>query len=302
MYCQLGRTRPVINERKDYLPQEEIVAEVRQALAVRRGNTIDWITFVGCGEPLLHAHLGWMIREVKSLIDLPVALITNGSLLTRVEVREEIAAADAVLPSLDVGSRGLFKHTNRPHPEVSFEQHVDGLVQFRKEFSGRLWLEVMLIRGVNDTAGALEELAEHLRRIEPDEVHINLPSRPAVEPLVSAPDRDLVLQAVDVLNAVAPVRLAQHVGGSFELDPDEPVVESIASIVLRHPMSESELIHTLTHWSPDHVRQALTDLERSGLVRVIVRDGTSYWTSAAAYFPDRQPRRSSKYYVQPVSD
>jgi wyosine [tRNA(Phe)-imidazoG37] synthetase (radical SAM superfamily) len=282
------------------VPPEDVVSEIRQAITEHQNGGIDWITFIGSGEPLLHARLGWMIREVRSLTSLPVALITNGSLLYRADVREEVAAADAVLPSLDVGSAGLYRHTNRPHPGVSFESHVDGLVQFRREFSGDLWLEVMLVRGVNDTAEAVEELAEQLRRVQPDEIHINVPTRPAVEPQVRAPDQALVQHAAEILEAVAPVRLARRVGGSFELDPDEPVVEAIASIVMRHPMSESELIHTLADWSPAHVQQALTDLERSGLVQVIVRDGTWYWTSAAAYFPDRQPERASNYYVRPV--
>jgi wyosine [tRNA(Phe)-imidazoG37] synthetase (radical SAM superfamily) len=275
-----------VNERKDYVPPTDVVAEIRQALAAHQDGGVDWITFVGSGEPLLHAHLGWMIREVKDLTDLPVAVITNGSLLSRAEVREEIAGADAVLPSLDVGSPELYRQMNRPHPEVTFERHIDGLVRFREEYHGRLWLEVMLIQGVNDTDAALGELANHLKRVQPDEIHINLPSRPAVEPHVHAPDQATVLRAVAVLEAAAPVRVAQHVDGSFELDPSVAVGDAIAAIVVRHPMSESELIHTLAHWSPDHVQGALMDLERSGQVQVIVRDGTCFWTSAAAHFPD----------------
>lgn len=297
VYCQLGRTGPVVNERKDYVPPEDVVAEIRQALAARREGDVDWITFVGSGEPLLHAHLGWMIREVKDLTDLPVAVITNGSLLSRAEVREETAVADAVLPSLDVGSPELYRQTNRPHPEVTFERHIDGLVRFREEYHGRLWLEVMLIRDVNDGDAVLAELATHLKRVRPDEIHINLPSRPAVEPHVHAPDQATVLRAVAVLEAVAPVRMARHVGGSFELDPSVAVGEAIAAIIMRHPMSESELIHTLAHWSPDHVQEALMDLERSDRAQVIVRDGTCFWIAAAAYFPDgpsaKLPRHQS---------
>jgi wyosine [tRNA(Phe)-imidazoG37] synthetase (radical SAM superfamily) len=286
VYCQLGRTRPVVNARKEYVPAERVVAEIREVLDEREHGSIDWITFVGSGEPLLHERIGWMIREAKALTDVPVAVITNGSLLARADVREEVAVADAVLPSLDVGSPELYRHTNRPYPDCTFEGHVEGLARFREVYPGRLWVEVMLVRGVNDSDEVLRELAQHLQAIRPDEIHVNLPSRPAVEPHVHAPDAALVRRAIGILEAAAPVRMARHAGGSFQLDPNDPPVDAIAAIIMRHPMSESELIHTLARWSPDHVQETLAELERSGRVQVIVRDGTCYWTSAAAHFPD----------------
>ena len=141
IYCQLGRSRPMTNERRDYVPCQQIVAQVKDALERHEPGEIDWITFVGSGEPALNASLGRMIREVKSLSSLPVAVITNGALLYRPEVREEMQAADAVLPSLDAGSEALYRTINRPHPELTFDRVIDGLISFRDSFPGNCGLK-----------------------------------------------------------------------------------------------------------------------------------------------------------------
>jgi wyosine [tRNA(Phe)-imidazoG37] synthetase (radical SAM superfamily) len=285
-YCQLGRTQPLVNERRDYVPVEALVTELRQALAMRAPDDIDWVTFVGSGEPLLHAHLGNLLRAAKAMTNHPLALITNGSLLCRSDVRDEVAVADAVLPTLDVGSPELYRRLNRPHPEVTFDGHVQGLIAFRDAYRGRLWLEVMLVKGVNDTDPALDTLASWLARIRPDEIHLNTPSRPAVELWVQPPDRASVRRAAQVLGRVAPVRVPTTAAGAFDLGRCENVVDAVAAILQRHPMSEQELVRTLAHRSPEHVREALAALEVGGRARVVVRNGVCFWVSAAAHFPD----------------
>jgi len=107
VYCQLGRSVPLINERRDYLPPDDIMEELRRALRIQPPAEIDWVTFLASGEPTLHASLGRMIRQVKAFTRIPVAVITNGSLLYRPEVQEELMPADAVLPSLDAGTAAL---------------------------------------------------------------------------------------------------------------------------------------------------------------------------------------------------
>ena len=196
VYCQLGRTIPLKNERREFFPREDILAEVEQALASHAPGEIDWVTFVGSGETTLHAGIGWLIRQVKLLTHLPVAVITNGSLLYLPEMRCELSPADAVLPSLDAGNARLYRKINRPHPEISFKRLVNGLIAFRKEYQGKLWVEVMLVRGLNDTeAAALREIATILKSIQPDEVHILQPDRPPVETWVQPPDEEGLLRA-----------------------------------------------------------------------------------------------------------
>jgi wyosine [tRNA(Phe)-imidazoG37] synthetase (radical SAM superfamily) len=178
VYCQLGRTTPLTGGRGDYSPAEHIVEEVRRALEASRAGEVEWVTFVGSGEPTLHERLGWMIRQIKAITKAPVAVITNGSLLYLPEVRKEVSPADVVLPSLDAGADSLYRVINRPHPTFTFDRLVDGLVKFRRGYSGKLWIEVMLVKNLNDSDAALKDLATVLSHIEPDEVHISLPLRP----------------------------------------------------------------------------------------------------------------------------
>ena len=117
VYCQLGRTTPVTNEISEYYPAEEIVAEVEEAVETTGRENIDWVTFVGSGEPTLHTRIGWMIRQVKEKTGLPVAVITNGSFLYFPDVRESLMEADVVLPSLDAGTAELYSRVNRPRAE-----------------------------------------------------------------------------------------------------------------------------------------------------------------------------------------
>jgi len=299
VYCQLGRTVPLTNERREYFPRDEIIDEVKQALAAHKTGEIDWVTFVGSGEPALHTGLGWLIWKVKGLTrtptpvqppagsvhHLPVAVITNGSLLYLPEVREELAAADAVLPTLDAGNARLYRKINRPHPDITFERLVDGLIAFRKEYHGKLWVEVMLLHGLNDTSKALEDIAKVLQRVKPDAVHINLPTRPPTETWVQPTDEEGLMRAVSILGKIAEV--VHPAEGSFDLSGYENVVDAIVGIITRHPMRQDELERTLTHWSSGQVSEALADLEASGKAQIVERYGVRFWSASLAHYPDK---------------
>ncbi|MBZ0167919.1 radical SAM protein [Candidatus Methylomirabilis lanthanidiphila] len=282
VYCQLGRSTPMTNERRDYVPREEIIAEVKDALAAHRPGEIDWITFVGSGEPTLHAGLGMMIRHVKTLTEIPVAVITNGSLLYRHDVREELTAADAVLPTLDAGTESLYRRINRPWPDLTFERLVDGLIAFRQRFSGKLWIEVMLIKGVNDTEMALTDLAAVLRRIGPDEVHINLPIRPPAESWVAPPDREGLARASALLGEIAHVLIPAE--GAFDLSGHDNVVDAVVGVIIRHPIPEDDLIKTLDRWTRGQVERALADLAAGGRAQVVTRYGKRFWSYVGARY------------------
>jgi wyosine [tRNA(Phe)-imidazoG37] synthetase (radical SAM superfamily) len=291
VYCQLGRTRPVVNQRKDFYPPEDILQEVDQALASHAPGEIDWVTFVGSGEPTLSAGLGWLIRQVKGKTDLPVAVITNGALLYQPEVRQDLLPADAVLPSLDAGSVRLYRQINRPHPEVSFERLVEGLTDFRRVYQGKLWIEVMLVRGLNDNEQALGDIASALHQIGPDEVHINLPTRPPVETWVGPPDEQGLMRATAILGECAHV--IHPAVGDFDLSGCEDVLDAILGIITRHPMRQEELERTLSQWSPGKVKQSLFALEISGQAQVVKRYGERFWSAAPSQFPEHSQSQST---------
>jgi len=282
IYCQLGRTVPLTNQRRDYVPPAAILSEVRAALAAHPPGTIDWISFVGSGEPTLHADLGSMIRQVKGMTTLPVAVITNGSLLYQREVREALSAADAVLPTLVAGTEPLYRRITRPWPELSFARLVEGLIAFRHCYRGKLWVEVMLIKGLNDTEPALRELASVLRRVEPDAVHITLPNRPPAESWVESPDAGRLVRATAILGEVAQViGLAP---GSLNLAGEEDVLDAVVAMITRHPMREVDLARALKGWPSSQVAQALADLEASGRAQVVIRNSQRFWSGIEARY------------------
>jgi wyosine [tRNA(Phe)-imidazoG37] synthetase (radical SAM superfamily) len=277
--------------RRDYFPTDEIVSQVRSALAGRATGEIDWLTFVGSGEPTLHIGLGEMIRRVKLLTDIPVAVITNGALLHRADVREELAAADAVLPSLDAGSESMYRRINRPLPFPDLECILEGLAAFRRGYTGKFWVEVMLVKDLNDDDEALHDLAAALRRIEPDEVHVSLPVRPPSESWVEPPDEEGLMRATVILSEAA--RLIHPVHGDFDLSCDLDVVDAVLTVITRHPLREEELTRALHRWAPGGVAAALAELHASGRVRTISRLGHTFWSAAGAKYAGDAKIRSA---------
>jgi wyosine [tRNA(Phe)-imidazoG37] synthetase (radical SAM superfamily) len=285
VYCQLGRTVPLANERRDYYPREEIFAEVREALAEQKPGAVDWVTLVGSGETTLHSGIGWLIRRIKGVTAIPVAVITNGSLLHLQEVRTDLIAADAVLSSLDAGNPRLYRRINRPGPDLSYERLLEGLSAFRKEYGGRLWIEVMLMKGINDSLTDLEEIAGVLQRICPDQVHISVPSRPPAEPEVSIPDEDCLRRASEILGAHSQV--IRPPAGAFDLSGHKSTADAVLAIISRHPMAEAELRKSLEHWAPGQVEEALRQLAACGEAQIVERHGERFWTAAGCRYPSQ---------------
>jgi wyosine [tRNA(Phe)-imidazoG37] synthetase (radical SAM superfamily) len=199
------------------------------------------------------------------------------------EVRQELAAADAVLPTLDAGNARLYQKINRPHPEITFERIKEGLSAFRKEYQGKLWVEVMLIRGLNDTEIALREIAETLERIRPDEIHIIQPTRPPAEAWVQPPDEEGLLRSRAIFGNIA--RVINPATGTFDLGGSGTLVDAIVGIITRHPMRESELIETLTQWTPGDVVETLNKLGKSGKAQIVKRYGVRFWSALPAFYP-----------------
>ena len=276
IYCQLGKTRKFVAERQEFFPREEILDEIRQALALN--NSLDWITFVGSGETMLYKGIGWLVAEVKKLTNTPVAVITNGSLLSLPEVREELLQADAVLPSLNAGSETLHNQICQPASGLTFQQHVEGLATFRSEYKGRLWIEVMLLGGINDTDAALNDLANVLAKINPDMVHLVLPTRPAPEQDIQLPSEERLEQAIAILSKVTVV--VSPLKGNMDLRNAPDMLEAITAIVSRHPVQQRELQKAVADCFPGEAQKAyevLSGLFASGRFRLVEHNGEPYW-------------------------
>jgi len=179
LYCQLGRTDRTVLDRKEYVPVDRILDELRRVLAEER--RIDYITFSGSGEPTLHAKLGEMIRKIKQMTSTPVAVLTNGSLLHLEEVRRDLSEADLVVPSMDAVSEEAFRAVNRSHDGLDLGEILEGLRAFCRDYTGKIWLEIMLVRGVNDTPEEIERMRKIVAEIQPDRIQLNTVVRPPAE-------------------------------------------------------------------------------------------------------------------------
>ncbi len=276
LYCQLGKTKKFATDMLEFFPREEILGEIREALALNKG--IDWITFVGSGETMLYKGIGWLIAEVKKLTTTPVAVITNGSLLFMPEVREELLQADAVLPSLNAGSEALHRQIGRPAEGLTFRQHIEGLVAFRKEYKGRLWIEVMLLGGINDSDEALRDLASVLKEINPDMVHIVLPTRPAPEQEVHLPSQERIERAIATLSEVTTV--VNPLKGHMDLRNAPDMLEAVTAIISRHPVQQRELHKAIADCFPgesDTVDDTMQEMLATGRFKLVEHNGEPYW-------------------------
>ena len=279
VYCQLGRSASLSRERKEYVPAEVVLREVERALRLSAPGDIDWVTFGGSGEPTLHSGLGLMLRAVKDMTEIPVAVLTNGSLLYLPDVQVELMAADAVLPTLDAGTEELYQRTNRPRPELIFDRLVNGIAAFRRVYGGKLWIEVMLVKGLNDGDEALHELAAVLERIRPDEIHISSPIRPPAEQWVGPPDDERLAQAAAILGPRA--RVLGGTGAPLNLGGRVNLEESILEVLTRHPMSVEDLTET---FGGGAVKDTLVRLRETGRLREVTRLGRSFWAPAGGRY------------------
>jgi wyosine [tRNA(Phe)-imidazoG37] synthetase (radical SAM superfamily) len=177
VYCQLGRTTNKTMQRKEWAPIDIVIGQLKEKLE----SNPDYITLSGSGEPSLFCRIEELIRRIKVMTDVPVAVLTNGSLLWLPEVRTALKQADLVIPSLDAGSDRIFQYVNRPHPNISFEKMLNGLIKFREEYKGQYWLEVFLLAGITTTEVEVDGLKTCINSIRPDKVQTNTVSRPPAE-------------------------------------------------------------------------------------------------------------------------
>ena len=177
IYCQLGRTTCKTVERKEWVPLDEVILQVRDKLSIDP----DYITLSGSGEPTLYSRLSELIALLKGMTKTPVAVLTNGSLLWDRDVQDSLGGSDLVIPSLDAGDAPLFRHINRPHESISFERMVEGLIEFRSRFGGAYWLEVFLLGDMTAVPAEVDKIDKLVDRIQPDRVQLNTVTRSPVE-------------------------------------------------------------------------------------------------------------------------
>jgi len=270
VYCQLGRTTNKTYELREWHPLEEVLEDVEAALS----SNPDYITLSGSGEPTLFSRTGELIARIREMTHTPIALITNSSLLSNPEVRRAACGVDLAVPSLDAGSAESFRRVNRPADCVSFDEMVEGLVEFARRFEGRIWLEVMLVEGFTATEEEVERIARIARRLGPDRIQLNTPTRPPAEDEARPVPPERLEQFARMLGekaeVIADFKLAEH-GGEFQARR-----EDVLSLLERRPCTLDDVAAGLdVH--PNEALKHIDALLADGLVVAVGRGGRTYY-------------------------
>jgi len=269
LYCQVGRTTRKTIERKSWINIDEIIAELKSKLSTKP----DYITLSGSGEPTLCSDCGRLIEKIKQITDIPIAVITNGSLLFDPEVRKELLVADIVMPSLNGGDEETFKKINRPCPKITFDKMLQGLIDFRREFKGKYWLEVFLIAGVNDSDEQIEKLAACIEKIRPDKVQLNTVTRPPAEG-VQAVSKERLQQIAKKIYKNA------EVIADFKSDDKVSDVkiksDDIVEMLKRRPCSADDIAAGLKI-SKIETLKYIEELVKSGRIEAVKQGGSVYY-------------------------
>lgn len=179
IYCEVGRTDKRGLARREYIPASEILTEIKEALHEYRN--LDYVTISGSGEPTLNSKIGEIIRGIKKMTAVPVAVLTNGTLLFLPDVCTDLLDADVVSPSLDAVTQDVFERVDRPHPRLRIADIIEGLKRFRRHYKGQLWLEILFVKGVNDHDDEVQWMKDVIQLVQPDKVQINTVVRPPAE-------------------------------------------------------------------------------------------------------------------------
>ena len=207
IYCQWGSVGKTVFERKEYAQADEIIQELKLWMKNNPQDTkkLEFVTLSGLGEPTLNTCIAELIDQVKNITGLKIAVITNSTLLGDPVVRKGLLKADLIVPSLDAVDLEIFKRIDRPHSGIKLNEIIDGLVALRKEFCGQIWLEVMLIAGMNDDLGHIEKLKKVIYRINPDKIQLNSPVRSTAERNVLPVERAKLEKIKDILGDKAEI-------------------------------------------------------------------------------------------------
>jgi wyosine [tRNA(Phe)-imidazoG37] synthetase (radical SAM superfamily) len=263
IYCQLGRTPNKTIQRDVYLPAELIIREVKDFLA-QLESPVDYITFSGSGEPTLHSQIGPIIGEIKEMTSIPLAVITNGSLLFMDEVKRDLSEADLVIPSLDAVSKTVHETINRPEESLEIDRVVQGLVDFREQFRGQIWIEILYCRGINDSPSEVAKMKEVLRKISPDRVQLNTVYRPPAEDFASPLGEERLREIEEYFgkkaSIVAPYRRERSIGGKGKLEAQ------IIDALRRRPLTAEDMAE-IFGLRPEELVKYLKVLRNSNTIR-----------------------------------
>lgn len=258
IYCECGKTTKHTLERKPYIDTNALLSELENFL--KDNPHLDYITFSGSGEPTLNSDIGTMIKKIKEMTSTPLAVLTNGTLLFDKKVRQDLLKADLVIPSLDAATDKMFRIIDRPPVSLKIEQIIDGLIQFRKEFTGQIWLEILFIDGYNTKEEEVLTLKEAIKKIKPDRVQLNTVDRPPVLDWAKAATAETLIQIKELLDFPETDIISRQYSPKQEKLIVENIEKSIKDLIFRRPCTIEDIIQS-TGLHINLINKYLRDLE-----------------------------------------
>jgi len=272
IYCQLGSTPKKTIHRKEYLSPSEILSQIKKKLS--SGQRIDYITFSGSGEPTLNKIMGKIIKEIKKTTSIPVAVLTNSTLLSLKSTREALMDADRVVPSLDAATQETFVKVNRPHPSLNIEEIIEGLRKFSKEFKGSIWLEIMLVKGVNDSPSHIRKLKEAIAKIKPEKVQLNTVIRPPAEKNARPLSPKELEKIKNILGENCEIIVESY--REAQKSTPENFEGAILSIIRRRPVTLADICVFLGK-GKNEIMKSLDSLLAEGKIKSVIHKGLKYF-------------------------
>ncbi len=273
VFCQIGRTPRTTFERREYVPVAAVIEELDDWL--KNSGKADYLTLAGSGEPTLNTGFGDVIEFLRGHSDIPCVLLTNGTTLQLPEVRKDAARANVVKISLSAFDQDSLQKINRPSPEVRFEQLVEGMKAFRKEFGGKIWLEVFVIDGVNSSLDQARRIAELAKGIGPDVIHLNTAVRPPADQSVGSVSRERLDEIAMLFTPRAEV-IAAFKGRNEKVKAD---ADMIFNMLKRRPCTAAQLVEVFS-MHPNEVSKYLGILINGGRIRRMdEKEGGDYYAA-----------------------
>lgn len=275
LYCQVGRTTTKTLETSPFVPVREVVAEIEEKL-LKSKSIPDVITLAGSGEPTLHSGIDQVIASIKEMTETKVAVLTNGSLFWREEIRQRVLRADMIMPTLSAAFDHTFKMIHRPHPGLVLGTIIDGLKRLRQDYKGELFLELVFLAGINDTENEVEGLKTLIDQISPEKLHLNTVVRPPADSRAISLDKKRLEEIKVFFGGKAEIVAGIPVTG--KTGTGDSLVSGLLDMVKRRPLKQADIASAL-RLSTEQVEELVKGLLIKGHIREQEHLGETYYLS-----------------------
>ena len=274
IYCECGKTTNLTNKREEFFPLNEILNELKLYLTNFSGK-LDYITFSGSGEPLLYSKIENIVAFLKkNFPEYKLALLTNGALLSDENIIKEVKDVDLIIPSLDAVSDKIFKKVNRPHLSLNIEKILDGLVNLRKIYKGKIYLEIFFVKGINDSEKELVKLKKASEKINPDKIHLNTVDRPPAEPFVKPVSLKKLKEIEIFFGDKAEIAIRSDTPAYSSIN-----ISLIKNCLKRRPLTLDDLIK-ISGLTVNEINKILRELEKKEEIKRVNHNGLIFYKLA----------------------